>query len=111
MVHSSSCSDLDLSLIRLTSLVVSLGLASLAASARSVIASNSVSLMDPQLQQVRHVSSTSVLDAMVDASMVGNGTVMGSSSFSIFPHLILEASIGSVFTSSSVNVQKSSVGK
>ncbi|KAK1581129.1 hypothetical protein Q3G72_003388 [Acer saccharum] len=53
------------------------------------------------------VSSTSVLDATVDSSMEGNGTVMDSSSSSGFPHLVIEASVGSVVASSSVNVQKS----
>ena len=45
VVHSSACSDLDLSLIPTASLVVSLGLASLAALTTSIIASNSVSLI------------------------------------------------------------------
>ena len=43
--------------------------------------------------------------------MVGNGTVISSSSSSVFPHLVLEASVGSLVVSSSVNVQKSRVGK
>ena len=86
-------------------------MASLAAPATSVIASNSVSLMDSQLQQVGQVSATLVLDATVDSSIVGNGTVMGSSSSSVVPHLGLEASVGLVVASSLVNVHKSRVGK
>ena len=42
---------------------------------------------------------------------MGNGTVMGSSSSSVVPHLVLKALVDSVIASSSVDVQKSRVRK
>ncbi|KAK3229673.1 hypothetical protein Dsin_001554 [Dipteronia sinensis] len=52
--------------------------------------------MDSQLQQVGQVSSTYILNATVDSSMVRNGSVIGSSSSLVVPHLVLEASVGLV---------------